>query len=75
MSIFEYMALDRKGRERKGFVDTAGASVAIQKLREKGIYPVEIHQAQEKKSSSLTGALEIGFLERFSAKEVSVFTR
>jgi len=75
MSVFEYVALDSKGRERKGFVDAAGASVARQKLREEGIYPVEIHQAREKKSSALAGALEIGFLQKISAKEVSIFTR
>ena len=75
MSVFEYVALDEKGRERKGFVDAAGVSVARQQLREEGIYPVEIHPAREKKNSALAGALEIGFLQKVSAKEVSIFTR
>jgi general secretion pathway protein F len=75
MSVYEYVALDEKGRERKGFVDASGASAARQQLREEGIYPVQISQAREKKSSALTGAMEIGFLRKVSAKEISIFTR
>ena len=75
MSVYEYVALDEKGRERKGFVDASGASAARQQLREEGIYPVRISQAREKKSSALAGALEIGLLQKVSAKEVSIFTR
>jgi general secretion pathway protein F len=75
MSVFEYVALDSRGRERKGFVDAPGVAAARQALREGGIYPVEIRQAQEKKSSALSSALEIGFLQKISAKEVSIFTR
>lgn len=75
MSVFEYVALDEKGHERKGFVDAPGMSVARQQLREEGIYPVDIHPAREKKTSALTGALEIGFFQKVSAKEVSIFTR
>ncbi|MRR15793.1 MAG: type II secretion system protein GspF [Deltaproteobacteria bacterium] len=75
MSVFEYVALDEKGHERKGFVDAPGVSVARQQLREEGIYPVDIHPAREKKDSALAGVLGIGFFQKVSAKEVSVFTR
>ncbi len=75
MSVFEYVALDEKGHERKGFVDAPGATVARQQLREEGIYPVDIHPAREKNASALAGALEIGFFQKVTAKEVSVFTR
>jgi general secretion pathway protein F len=75
MSVYEYVALDEKGRQRKGFVDAPGVSAARQQLREEGIYPVEIFQARDKKSSAWSGVLEIGFLQKVSAKEVSIFTR
>ena len=75
MSVFEYVALDEKGRERKGFVDAPGVAVARQQLREEGIYPVSIAPAREKKNVSLSAALEIGFLRKVSTKEVSIFTR
>ena len=75
MSIYEYIALDEKGRQRKGFLDATGAAAARQQLREQGVYPVEVHQAQENKSASLSGMLEISLSKKVSAKEISVFTR
>ncbi|RPH51536.1 MAG: type II secretion system protein GspF [Desulfobacteraceae bacterium] len=75
MSVYEYVALDEKGRQRKGFLDATGVAAARQQLREQGVYPVEVHQAQEKKSASLSGILDISLSKKVSAKEVSVFTR
>lgn len=75
MSVFEYIALDERGRERKGFVDAPGVAVARQQLREKGIYPVTISPAREKKGISLSSVLEVGVLKKVTANEVSVFTR
>jgi len=75
MSVFEYVALDERGHERKGFVDASGVAAARQQLRETGIYPVDIRPAREKKASALAGALEVGFLQKVSPKEISTFTR
>ena len=75
MSVYEYEALDERGRERKGFVDASGVTAARQQLREKGIYPVEIRPAREKKAAALAGALEVGFLQKVSPKEIALFTR
>ena len=47
MSVFEYEALDDKGRKLKGFVDAPGVTLARQQLRERGIYPVGIRPARE----------------------------
>jgi general secretion pathway protein F len=75
MSVFEYIALDEKGNEHKGFIDAPGIAAARQKLREENVYPVEINQAAGKKETALSGALKINLWERVSAGEVSVFTR
>jgi general secretion pathway protein F len=75
MSVFEYIALDEKGNQRKGFIDAPGVAAARQKLREENVYPVEINQAQTKKETALSGALKINIWERVSANEVAVFTR
>ena len=75
MSVFEYIALDEKGNQLKGFIDAPGVAVARQKLREENVYPVEINQAQTKKETALSGALKISLWERVSANEVAVFTR
>ena len=75
MSVFEYIALDEKGRQLKGFVDAPGIAAARQKLREENIYPVEINQAEGKKDSAVSAALKINLWERVSASQVAVFTR
>lgn len=75
MSVFEYVALDEKGREKKGFIDAAGLSAARQQLREEGVYPVEIKPAVQKKETVLSGIMDINLWQRVSAKEISVFTR
>lgn len=75
MSVFEYIALDEKGNQRKGFIDAPGIAAARQKLREENVYPVEINQTESKKESALADALKVNIWERVSAGEVSVFTR
>jgi general secretion pathway protein F len=75
MSVFEYVALDEKGRQRKGFVDAPGIAAARQKLREENVYPVEINQAADRKEPSIAGVLKINIWERVSANDVSMFTR
>jgi general secretion pathway protein F len=75
MSVFEYVALDEKGRQRKGFVDAPGIAAARQKLREENVYPVEINQAADRKETALAEVFKINIWQRVSANEVSVFTR
>jgi general secretion pathway protein F len=75
MSVFEYVALDAKGRQRKGFIDAPGIAAARQKLREENVYPVEINQTEAKKETALSNALKINILERVSTGEVAIFTR
>ena len=75
MSVFEYVALDEKGHQRKGFIDAPGVAAARQKLREENVYPVEINQAENRKETALSGALKINIWQRVSANDVSIFTR
>jgi general secretion pathway protein F len=75
MSVFEYIALDEKGNQLKGFIDAPGIAAARHKLREENVYPVEINQAQMKKETAVSAALKINIMERVSANEVAVFTR
>lgn len=75
MSVFEYIALDEKGNQRKGFIDAPGLAAARQLLREENVYPVDIKPSVPKKESALSGMLSINLWERVSAAEVAVFTR
>ena len=75
MGVYEYTALDEKGREHKGFVDAGSVAAARQKLREDGVYPTEINQAADKKDNALSGILSLNIWQRVTTKDVSVFTR
>jgi general secretion pathway protein F len=75
MSVFEYVALDEKGHQRKGFIDAPGVAAARQKLREENVYPVEINESENRKETALSGALKINIWQRVSANDVSIFTR
>lgn len=47
MPVFEYQALDERGRKRKGILNGESLAAAKQKLREEGLYPVEIGETSE----------------------------
>jgi general secretion pathway protein F len=47
MPVFEYTALDSKGRSTSGIIDADGIQAARQKLRSSGKFPVAIHETQE----------------------------
>jgi len=75
MAVYEYVALDEKGRQHKGFIDAAGVAAVRLKLREEGIYPVSINTAAEKKPESAGSILSFNIWQSVPAKEVSTFTR
>lgn len=75
MAVYEYIALDEKGHQRKGFVDAMGVAAVRQKLREEGVYPVEIKPSLEKKDDTLSGILTINLWQKVPVKDISIFTR
>jgi len=42
MPVFEYTALDARGKTTAGIIDAEGATAARQKLRSSGIFPVNL---------------------------------
>ncbi|MDX2502239.1 MAG: type II secretion system inner membrane protein GspF [Deltaproteobacteria bacterium] len=76
MPVFEYTALDNKGKSTSGIIDAEGAQVARQKLRTSGIFPVSIKEAQEAqpKKESETFSLASRF-SRTRPVEVAMMTR
>jgi len=75
MSVFEYIALDEQGNQRRGFIDAPGMAAARQMLREENVYPVEIRASVPKKESVLSAIIHINVWERVSAADIAVFTR
>lgn len=76
MPVYEYKALDGKGKNRKGIIDAEGVAAARAKLRSSGKYPVSIKELPAKsKKRENTGLGSITLFERVRSEEVIVFTR
>lgn len=45
MATFAYVALDAKGKETKGTIDAENQTVALTRLREKGLFPTSVTDA------------------------------
>jgi general secretion pathway protein F len=46
MPVFEYIAIDRSGKSRKGIIDADSSRTARQKLRADGVYPTHMKETQ-----------------------------
>ena len=74
MPVFEYRALDAKGRNIKGIVDADSESMARTKLRSQGKYPVSIEVSRQSKTAG-RGGLGLSLFDRVKSEEISVMTR
>jgi general secretion pathway protein F len=76
MPVFEYTALDSRGKTTSGIIDAEGAQVARQKLRTSGIFPISIKETLEatpkKAPRMFTLTRRLG---RVKPVEVSMMTR
>lgn len=87
MAIFNYVAIDKSGKETRGKLEVAGNQEAMDLIRQKGLYPVSITEEKpkaERPSSGAKGGAEepkpaksvytISF-GGVSAKQITIFTR
>jgi len=74
MAAFEYIALDSKGREKKGVIEGDGARQVRQMLRDKGMMPLEIETAAKKDKSQKGTPTKIS-QRGISANDLALFTR
>ncbi len=73
MAAFEYIALDKKGRQKKGVLEADTPRQIRQQIREQGLTPVEVTLAVEKvKKSASTG---FSLKRKVSAAELALITR
>ena len=76
MPVFEYTALDNKGKSTSGIIDAEGAQAARQKLRTSGIFPVSIKEAQEAQPKKESGTFSLSTrFSRIKPVEVAMMTR
>jgi general secretion pathway protein F len=76
MPVFDYTALDKKGKNISGIIEAEGAVAARQKLRSSGNYPISINEvkgavaAQKEKPS-----LSFNIFARVKQSEIVLMTR
>ena len=79
MPVFEYSALDNKGKSVTGIIDADGTAAARQKLRSMGKYPTNIKEVKEsnrKKTTSSSKEFSLStMLNRVKPAEVTIMTR
>jgi general secretion pathway protein F len=75
MSVFEYRALDAKGKNIKGIIDANSESHARTKLRSQGKFPVAITISTSKQGSTGSGGQGFRLFRRITPGEVSNITR
>src|SRR5215469_15150892 len=72
MGAFEYIALDAKGRERKGLLEGDTPRQVRQQLREQGLTPLEVIEAAVKEASAPKA---FGLKRGISATDLALVTR
>ncbi len=74
MPVYEYRALDKKGKKTKGIIDAESEVQARLKLRSGGQFPVSI---SESRNSSVVGkqGRQVHLFSRVKPEDVSVMTR
>ncbi len=77
MPLFEYKALDVKGKKVNGIIDAESPRVARLKLRHSGVFPIEIEEEEEgrQKGEGQNGRLSPLFSRKIPPKELALVTR
>ena len=73
MSAFEYVALDKKGREKKGIVEGDSARLVRQQLREKDLVPITVTEVKKQASNEKNHTLVLN--QRINTTELALMTR
>jgi len=76
MPVFDYKALDVKGKTTSGIIDSDSAVAARQKLRAGGIFPVSVMRVDDTPTKKKSGTFHLWRpFRRVRAHEVSIMTR
>ena len=78
MAVFQYKAIDKKGKQVKGVSEADSARQARQHLREQGLIPTQISEVNDARAKVSTPAENNGkklFRGRVSATDLSLLTR
>lgn len=76
MPVFEFTALDARGKTTSGIIDADGVQAARQKLRASGKFPVSIREAQEALARKSRREIGLGaWFSRVRPADVAMTTR
>ncbi len=78
MSVFEYKALNPKGKKKAGILDADSETMARQKLRQQALFPIRLHRIESDKSSKQTGMKHLAlqnFFSRVKSADIAMVTR
>jgi general secretion pathway protein F len=75
MPIFEYSALDRKGKATKGSVDAENARAARQKLKTQGIFVTSIEESLKANAETTRDIKRLFQSDSVSTTELAIATR
>jgi general secretion pathway protein F len=76
MPVYEYTALDARGKTTSGIIDADGAAAARQKLRATGIFPVAIKESLETREKKTTHIARLSrLLTRIKPVEIAIMIR
>jgi general secretion pathway protein F len=76
MAVFEYQALTKNGKNKKGIIDAGSPQTAKAKIREKNLYPVSLKEIKSEKNSKQSSAILASILKpKIKTKEISLATR
>lgn len=73
MSAFEYIALDQKGREKKGILEGDSARLVRQQLREKNLVPLTVTEVKKQSASKKNNVFV--FNQKINTTELALMTR
>ena len=73
MSAFEYTALDKKGREKKGIAEGDSARLVRQQLREQNLVPLTVIEVKKQASNKKDNIFV--FNQRINTTELALMTR
>ncbi len=79
MAAFEYIALDDRGKQKKGVLEADSVRQIRQMLRDQGLVPLDVDTASERQRKPSSGLLDnltnLNFLRRLSNLDRVLFTR
>jgi general secretion pathway protein F len=75
MAVYEYKALTKSGKNKKGIIDADSEDNAKVKIRENNLYPVFLKEIKNTQQSDKSSFLSVFFTKKIQTKEISLATR